>query len=622
MTEELAALAIRAHRAGRLGEAERFYRHWLRRDHDNVEALHGLGVALCQQGRLERARRPLARAARLRPDDARCLYHYAECLRGSGRLEASLDPYYRARRLAPDRADIALGLGRALLGLDRFVEAASVLARATASSDDAELGLDLVLALTLAGDAEAATAAWQRIVAAGSVDVDALAEHAGMTADEHRSRERWAEAATWYGRALELLPDNTALLVDRAGCLERCGRFEEALACARRATELSPTMAEAWFRLGVALETQGAFAAARAAFEQAITLRPDLARAYYHLAMMNAARGREPELRALLARPGLAEESRIDAHFALARLLEQQGRYDAAFGHYAEANRRVRRRDPFDVDAHTALIERVLELCRPQLFEARRAAADPRIVPLLIVGMPRAGTTLVERILARHPAVRAGGERDDLRGMAYRLPELVPGARPFPPGLLDLSDADVRRLARQWIDPLEEMARGRRFVTDKLPGNTVRLPFVALLAPNVRIVWCRRDPRDLCLSCYATHFDRGLRFATDLGDLARVWRLHERMRERFEETLPNPLHVLDYEALVQQPEQEIRRLLEFLGLPFEPACLRFHEGAGAIRTASFFQARQPLYRDSIGRWRGFARHLAPLLGALGPEWQW
>ena len=616
MTRHPAMAARAAHRAGRLREAERLYRRWLRYEPADPEALHGLGHVLCVQARFEEARRPLAKAVRAMPRNVVYLYHYAECLRGSGRLEASIAAYAQAAALAPRHAGILLGLGRALLGLGRFGEAAAVLARA---DDDPEARRDLVLALALDGKAGAASERWRAL--RRTDDGDVLGEYATLVAEALQERERWAEAALWYGRALALRPGEVSLLLRRSACLERAGAIAAARVCAREAVQRAPGEAEAWFRLGVVAAIEGDFPTAVHAQERAIALRPGFGRAWYHLTLMEAADTRLSELEALVETGGLDEDSRIDALFALGRLLERRGAYDAAFARWAEANRRLARREPFDLEAHRALVGRLLDPCRRERFAGSAGERETGPLPLLIVGMPRSGTTLLERMLARHPAIAAGGERPELRHLAGHLPELVPGARPFPEGLADLDPRTRRRLAAAWIDGMASLADGQqRYVTDKLPGNSLRLPLVALLAPEVPIVWCRRDPRDVAVSCYATRFDSGLRFTNDLKALGEVWNLHEHLWRRFAEVLPNPMHLVRYEALVADPEGELGRLFAFLGLPFEPACLRFAEAGGAVRTASFFQVRRPLNEESVGRWRKFADHLQPLMTVLGAEW--
>ncbi len=610
-------LARSARRAGQIRRAESLYWQALRLHPRDAETAHELAILLVGQGELAKACRLFARAVSLRPHVPHFLFHHAECLRALGRLEEAVRAYRAAadRGLAGDPL-LALGLGRSLLGLGRYDEAADAL-RVRPGSDSPELALERMAALALCGEEAAAEQEWQRLLSASAIDDRERADQCVRIADAFRFREDWEPAVRWYRRALERDPGRATAWTMLGGCLERLGCMEASRRSFEEATRLAPELADAWLGLGVARETFGEFEAACEAFERSIELRPQLARAYYHLAMMHRAAHHRERIEKLLEGTALDQEARIDAHFALARIHEDAGRHDAAFAHYARANRRKRRRHPFDMQGHRCFMERLETLVRQDPPWAHGGRSwEGAVRPLLVVGMPRSGTTLLESMLARHGAVRAGGEREDLRRLAAALPRWSPAGRDYPGGLRELPPRACEEMRRIWRDSVEAAGEGSRYLVDKLPGNAVRLPLAAVLAGDVPILWCRRDPRDLCLSCFTTHFASGMRFSTDLADCARVWRLQERWMNLCRELLPNPILEVRYEDLVAQPEVELRRIFAFLGLAYEPACLAFHERTGSVHTASFHQVRTPLYRSSIGRWRRFADHLGPLLREL------
>lgn len=564
-----------ARAAGRLAEAERLYERLVRADGEDGDALHWLGVCRLAHGRPEQARPALERAAVLRPFDARCLYHLAEARRATGDCETAVAAYRRCIRLAPTILDPRRGLALALGTLGRWLEAAAVFEDCLRLAPaDGELRLLALHAFALAGETGRAEQLFAELAQAG-VEGRRLAGAAAGVARELAETGRPEEASSWWRRSLALEPGRAARWNDYGVLLQRLGRFAEAEEALRRAVALDPSLAVAWQNL--ALHEDRPVREADIA-----TLRREVARADDEVARMRAL-------------------------YALGRLLERAGREGEAFACWREANAIGRARQPFDADAHEAFVDRLISLFDAAFFRQRSDWGETSDLPVLVVGMPRSGTTLVERILAAHPRVVAGGERDELRALAARLPESTLAGRPFSEGVADLGEEAARQLAEAYLRPLRALAGpGVHHVTDKLPGNYVRLPLLALALPRARVVWCRRDPRDVAISCFATDFAHGLRFATDLGDCLRVWRAQARLFAHWRRVLPNPLHLVDYERLVDDPEREIGRLLAFLGLPPEPGCLRFHERQGDVRTPSVWQVRRPLHRRAVGRWRRFA----------------
>ena len=312
---------------------------------------------------------------------------------------------------------------------------------------------------------------------------------------------------------------------------------------------------------------------------------------------------------ALLRRCELPPPARELLHFALGRLLDRLGRPAAAFRHFAAGNTLQPRR--FDPQAHRRLLERVLALFGAgDLARAPRAPGRPGEGLVLVVGMPRSGTSLVERILAAHPAVRAGGERQALGRLGAELLQALPlGA-----GLAEaLDEARCAALAARYWEGLERPGAAGR-VTDKMPSNFWWLGLAGLILPGARVVHCRRHPLDTCLSCFMQDFRGGPPFTQRLEDLAEAYRGYRRLMAHWERVQPVPMLELDYEALVERPQEQVRRLLDFLELPWDGRCLRFHEqGAGGrTATASYAQVRRPLYREAVGRWRRYAAELEPL----------
>ncbi len=390
-----------------------------------------------------------------------------------------------------------------------------------------------------------------------------------------------------------------------------------------RALALNPRYAPAWLNLGNLCEQAGDRDGADRAYEQVLALAPQHALALSRLP--NLRRLADPQdpligrLRQALARPGLHPADRADLGFGLAKALDDVGRHDEAFTACAAANAASREAGgpalTYDAAAHEAQVSRLMaRFAAPATAAATPAAADEE--PLVFVcGLFRSGSTLVERVLAAHPRVTPGGEQDLLPALARRL---TPPGAPWP--LLD-DAAALQAAARGYRQalaarfPQADLQRGR--ITDKRPDNVLHVGLIKTLFPRARIVLTRRHLLDTGLSMYFLHLGHGMPYALDLRDLGHWMRQHERLAAHWQQVYGNDVHVLDYDRFVVEPEAETRRLLAFCGLDWHAGCLDFHRAGGAVQTASLWQVRQPLYRHASGRWRHYARHLAPLREALG-----
>jgi tetratricopeptide (TPR) repeat protein len=468
---------------------------------------------------------------------------------------------------------------------------------------------------------------------------------------------RFGEAEASLRRALDLEPDRAQTHCDLGWALARLGRHDEAIACLkraialdpddaaphfalgatlylrkdlrgseaalRRALALAPDYAAAWHELGAALRSSGRFDEALACLRRALELDPDWPEVYRSLAVTGWQGAEEPELRYLetvLDSRERAVSDRISAGFALGTLLDEAGRYDEAFHCFAQANALHRRQraeagETFDIGAFRRqvddLVDDLIELGTPAFFSAAAPWANPSETPVFIVGMPRSGTTLVEQIATSHSRVFGAGELGELGGIFDAL-----SARNgrLPP--VNWEPKFARQLADRHLAHLQALGNGADRVIDKMPDNIFLLWLAAALFPRARVIWSRRDLRDVCLSCYFQHFTEGHLYAYDLADCAARASQVDRLAAHWLLVLPLDILVMDYESLVAYPERESRRLIEFLGLEWEPACLDFHRTQRPVLTASAWQVRQPPYPRSVGRWRHYARHLSPLLNVL------
>jgi tetratricopeptide (TPR) repeat protein len=401
-------------------------------------------------------------------------------------------------------------------------------------------------------------------------------------------------------------------------------RGAEAVASLERAVSLDAANATAFRQLANALGTEGRAAEAIAADRRALELRPRDVWARYHLAQLKTFTtvGDDPDLDALEALAG--EPDRLQGPeltavlFALAKACDDLGDDARSFGYLERANALRRSTLDYDLAGNLSTFEQIAAVFDDELFARCAGSGSQSDLPVLIVGMPRSGTTLVEQILASHPAVSGGGELRHLQELVTGVTVLAGRGHAFPDGVLELRREDLGRLGHGYVERLRALAPEAARVTDKNPLNFRYLGFARMIVPRAAIVHCTRDPVDTCFSCYRAFFG-AVNFAFDLEELGRYYRAYERLMEHWRAVLPESW-ILDvsYENLVSDLEGQARRLVAHCGLEWDDACLNFHAAGGNVRTASFAQVRQPIYDSSVARWRRYEQHLGPLLEALGP----
>jgi hypothetical protein len=317
----------------------------------------------------------------------------------------------------------------------------------------------------------------------------------------------------------------------------------------------------------------------------------------------------------------MSSADRIKLRFALGKARLDAGDPDRAFIHLEQGNRL--KRETFEYDSVLALqrIDAVRETFTPQLLQrfSGMGAGHPTEVPVFVIGMPRSGTTLIEQILASHPLMQGAGE-------LLLLSRLVPGLSPaqpypcppvYPPLLTEMPPVRLTRLGREYESQLRELHPGKARVIDKAPLNFLYAGFIHLVLPNARIIHCRRDPLDTCLSCYMHTFNGDMTFAYDQTELGSYYRRYEALADHWRKVLPRERYTeVRYEDIVENFEPEARRLVEFCAMPWSEDCLGFHQSDRQVRTASAIAVRKPVYRSSVGRSRAYTPHLRPLIDAL------
>jgi tetratricopeptide (TPR) repeat protein len=399
-----------------------------------------------------------------------------------------------------------------------------------------------------------------------------------------------------------------------ADCLRQDAAAEQEL---QAALVLNPRYIPAWLNLANLHEDLGRRDQALATYEKLLALDPQQSEALARYASLKGASGPEDaliaRLRRALARPGIGAAEKASLGFALGKLLDGCGAYDAAFEAYAAANRDSRRSAGtgtvlYDRRRHEQLIDAIIAAFRER-SPASTAAVTAPVRPIFICGMFRSGSTLFERILARHPHVAAGGEIDFFPRLAQ--------AAPFPAGLAQLSAAQRQQLAARYLALLQRLHPGAPYVTDKRPDNFLYIGLIKTLFPDAPIIHTRRNALDNCLSIYFLHLGHQMGYALDLEDIAHYYRQCRRLMSHWTSVYGADILDVDYDALVHEPRPVVERALGFCGLDWDERCLDFGRADGTVKTASVWQVREPLYRHASGRWRHYERHLGGLRRALG-----
>ena len=454
----------------------------------------------------------------------------------------------------------------------------------------------------LGRDAEAITA-FHSTIALDPRHVDAL----DRLGNQLRTYDRQAEAIDCFRRVAEITPDTTQGRLNRVKVLLEENRYDDAISVLRESITVYPDHAETKRTLASILREQGRFDEAIPLLEAVTEGTPaQAAAAYFDMALSKRITAAdEPmleQMQALLDYRPLGDDRRMWVHFALGKAYDDIGDYAAAMRHYETANRMVADTRPFDRAHFGAWVHRLITSSGAELFSAHRGS--PSELPVLILGMPRSGTTLVEQIVSSHPDVGAGGELSFWNRAAEMFTGVSQaGGKP----------EQLTRIAAECESVLTTIAPEARRVTDKRPGNFLWIGLFHLTFPRGRIIHCRRNPLDTCLSNYFTYFMAPNPFAYDKGSLAFYYRTYLRLMAHWREVLPPEVFFeVDYEELVADPEPVTRRMIDFLGLPWDDACLRPQDNRRIVRTASQWQARQPTYRTSVERWRRYE----PWLGEL------
>jgi len=603
-----------------LQAAKEIYARICEIDPNDAQAWHTLGMINAQLGNFADAAAAWRQAVTVKPDFAEGHCNLGNAMFSLGKYDEAVNHYRDALHIQPRYGEALSNMGTAFNQLNRLEEAAQCYEAALDVAANALIHYNLANVRTHQQLLDEAVTHYQRALVLEPKQPD-FHNNLG-NALHHLGRYADAEAA--YREALRIDPHHATVYETHANLgtvLLQMNRYDEARASYGRALELKPDFPRAVAGIASVLEKQGEFEQAYAVLQPYLqgskedcNITLAFASLCHHLDRCDEA---VIPLERLIAEegPALDTYSAIMSHFALARLLDAAGDYDLAFDHYRQGNELSERR--FDFREHLRRIEELMDVYTAPFMANAPRARHGSGRPVFIVGMPRSGTSLVEQILASHPAVFGAGELDEIYRIVVDLPEILDSPLPYPQCIQDMTQTDADRAAKRYLDHISSLAPpDAQRITNKMPANFQHLGLIALLFPEARIIHCVRDPLDTCLSCYFQQFSEGLFFTYDLGNLGAYYRQYLRLMEHWRKVLKVSMMEIRYEELVADQEGISRKIVEHCGLKWDERCLRFHETQRVVATASYDQVRQPLYSRSVGRWQHYERHLEPLRRAL------
>ncbi len=586
-------------------------------------AHNNLGISLRELGKSQEALDHFRKAVELDPTFASARTNLGQMLVDLGRAEEALPHCQEAVRLQPNVAALHHNLGNALRALERFVDARSAYLDAIRLNPNLALSY-AHLGLVLQREGKCGDALpWLKQATALEPGRAAFWEHLGELYDE---MEEFADSIPCWQRVLALRPKQVEAHLSLGWALQEEGRLADAAEHLRTAARLQPDSARAQMSLGGLHEELGELADAESAFRMALRLQPGFALPHARLATLLRGKLPKEDLAALeqrLADEQLGQGPRARLLFSLAHALDAHGDYARAADCLRQANaltlELTRGRRDYEPPEHELFVDSILGAFNADFFARLAGAGSDSRRPVFVVGLPRSGTTLTEQILASHSRIHGAGELRLARQSFEAIPGLL-GRSDIPRVCAPYLDPpSVRRLAEQHLGWLQELDGGRYDrIVNKMPDNYMYLGLLAAMFPRGVFIHCRRDLRDVAVSCWMTDF-RSIAWANDPRHIASRFQQYRRLMDHWRSVLPVPVHEVHYEETVADLEAVARRLVAACGLVWEPACLEFHRTRRPVRTASVTQVRQPLYRQAVARWRHYEAEMAELFAALPPE---
>lgn len=572
---------LQYHQTGDFLQAEKIYQQILQRNPNQPEVLHQLGLLYYQVGKYDFGVMFIKKAIAQNHSEPSYYNNLGIVLRNTGELDAAIRCYQEAMRLNPAYAAPYLNLGVILQGQNKLDQAIEYFKKALEVKPDyAEAYSNISVAL--------------------------------------RSQGNFEEAIKYCQKALHLKPNCADTHHNMGLALGDDGKLDEAIDHLKKALEIKPDCAEIRESMGVVLALKGKLNEGIKHLEGSLQLNQDCAMAYYHLSVYKKWTDQDidkiSKMENLLKKNNIAREDRIKLSFALGKVYDDLKMYDKAFAYYKSANEL--KNVEFDIETHTEGITQLIHTFSKDFFKKREKYGSNSELPIFIVGMPRSGTTLVEQIISSHPQVIGAGELEDLTILVNNLQKITGLSTQYPECASSVDEDTALYLADTYLKRLRELGGAAFRVTDKMPTNFMHLGLISLILPKARIIHCRRNSLDVCLSCYFQDFRGHRAYIYDLINLGLFYRQYQRLMDNWNSVLQSPIMNVHYDELVENQEEMSRKIVDFCGLEWNDKCLSFYKNDRPVQTVSTWQVRQPMYTTSRGRWKNYDEFLEPLRRAL------
>ena len=548
----------------------------------------------------------------LKPNHAQTHYNLGIVLKELERTESAIEHFKKSIAIAADNAAVHKHLADACVRLQRWEEAIKAYQQVLAIQ-----GEDLNTIIKLANVYLAAqlwTNSIPRYEQALAIEPDNAQLHKNLGSAHHKLG-RWQKALMCFEQALSLRPDYIDAHIELATLLRQLGRTEQALAQLEQAIEFKPDDVDAHINLADTLRDLGESETAIARLEQFLSARPRCGAPYYHISMIKPRHELIPVVEKLISDPALPNDDAIYCHFALGNFFKSDQSFDQAFHHFQKANTLYRKTFAYEAKENIASVDGLIRVYSKRYFQRKRQYGSVSQLPVFILGMPRSGTTLVEQILSSHPRVHGAGELGAMTSVNVNIALQLKSARPFPECMSLIDEKIVQEYSARYLQELAHHSPTAERIIDKFTENFFRIGLIKTLFPDAHIIHCQRNPLDNCISLFF-HYFIGFRCCFELTELGQYYLDYQRLMRHWQALFPGQIFTVRYEELVANQEAVSKQLVDYIGLDWDEKCLDFHHNERAVMTASNIQVRQPMYSDSIDRWKPYEKHLQPLIEVL------
>ncbi len=595
--------------------ALRYLREAVANDPDYADAHNNLGNALRELDQWDEAAAAYNQAIKINPRLADTYNNLGGIFVLQEKPEDAVATYERAIEINPRHQDAHNGLGNALSAQDKTDEAIASYRRAIEINPDHKKAyFELGNALSKQDKTDAAIASYRRAIEINPEHHNAYCQLGNALS----AQDKTDEAITAYRRAIKLAPKHPAAYLLLGSALSKQEKIDEAIASYRRAIEINPKNQDAYKGLGQILGQHGDQKEAIASFRKALEINPESGSTYQALSTNKKYTEHDDDLRAmeaLYSKESISDQQRMHLAFGLGKAHEDLGEYDKSMAFVMEATRLKRASIEYSAAVAGNIFRRTTDAFSLEFFSNHKDTGNPDKTPIFIIGMPRSGTSLTEQILASHPLVFGAGELRTLSTLSIEV-SANKAKSGFPECLADFEAMDFFKLGANYIEEIRNYSKSSTYITDKMPHNFLRIGLIKVILPNAKVIFCKRDPMDNCLSIFKNHFAEGHHYSYNLSELGQYYKWYLELMKYWQNTLPGFIYNLSYEQLVTNQEEQTRKLLDFCDLPWDSTCLDFHKTKRRVATASLAQVRRPIHSGSVQLWKRYEHQLEPLRKAI------